>query len=69
MSGIVFRPEAEADLIAIALHIAERDVARARKLIARLRTRTQILATHPLAGRPRIELGDGLRSLSERAPT
>jgi toxin ParE1/3/4 len=39
---------------------------RARKLITRLRTRTEILAHRPQAGRPREELGAGLRSLSER---
>ena len=66
MNTIVFRPEAEADLIAIALHIAQHDPGRARKLVARLRARVGILATHPQAGRPRNELGEGLRSLSER---
>lgn len=66
MSAVTFRPEAEADLIAIALHIAQHDVGRARKVIARLKARTDILEEHPFAGRPRDELGAGLRSLSER---
>jgi len=64
MSRVVFRPEAEADLTAIALHIATDSPARAAKVIARLRERCAILENHALAGRPRDELGEGLRSLS-----
>ncbi|QGZ96418.1 type II toxin-antitoxin system RelE/ParE family toxin [Terricaulis silvestris] len=66
MSRIVFRPEAEADLTAIALHIAANSAARAHRVVTRLRSRCEILRQHPLAGRPRNELGEGLRSLSER---
>ena len=66
MTRVVFRPEAEADLAAIALFIAEHSVERARTFVQRLRTRCNILATSPLAGRPRLELGEGLRSLFER---
>jgi toxin ParE1/3/4 len=66
MTRVVFRPEAEADLTAIALVIAEHSVRRARSFVDRLRERCNILEQHPLAGRPRPELGDGLRSLYER---
>ncbi len=66
MRRIVFRPEAEADLIAIALHIRQHSASRALGLIARLRSRCDILLNHPEAGRPRAELGEGLRSLAER---
>ena len=58
MSEIYFRPEAEADLLAIALHVAEASMPRAKKLVARLRSRCQILREFPLAGRPRPEFGD-----------
>lgn len=66
MTRIVFRPEAEADLTAIALYVAQHSPARAHALIDRLRKRCTMLETHPHAGRPRPELGDGLRSLVER---
>jgi toxin ParE1/3/4 len=66
MRRVVFRPEAEADLSAIALFIAEHSVDRARKFVERLRTRCKILESSPLAGRPRPEFGEGLRSLFER---
>jgi toxin ParE1/3/4 len=66
MTNVAFRPEAEADLMAIALHIAEHSPSRARDVVVRLKARAEILKAHPLAGRPRPELGEGLRSLSER---
>lgn len=66
MTAIRLRPEAEADLQAIALHVAEHSVERARALVARLRGRCGILASHPFAGRPREELGEGVRALLER---
>lgn len=52
--------------MAIALHIAEHSPPRARSVVARLKSRTEILRSHPLAGRLRPELGEGMRSLSER---
>ncbi|MFN3462542.1 MAG: type II toxin-antitoxin system RelE/ParE family toxin [Terricaulis sp.] len=66
MTRVVFRPEAEADLTAIALHIATNSSRRAAEIVARLRQRCAILENHPLAGRPRDELGEGLRSLPAR---
>lgn len=66
MIAVVFRPEAEADLLAIALYIAEDSPERARRFTQRLRERCERLADHPHLGRPRPELGDDLRSLSER---
>lgn len=66
MTRVVFRPAAEADLLSIALSIADHSVDRARRVVTRLRQRSDILLRHPEAGRPRPELGDGFRSLSER---
>jgi toxin ParE1/3/4 len=66
MTSVVFRPEAEADLTAIALFIAEHSVERAQAFVHRLRKRCSVLETSPLAGRARPELGVDLRSLFER---
>lgn len=66
MTRVLFRPEAEADLAAIALYVAQSSPKRAHALLARLRKRTDILKTLPRAGRPRPELGDSLRSLVDR---
>lgn len=63
---VVFRPEAEADLTAIALYVAQDSPSRALTLVARLRKRSAMLEAHPEAGRLRPELGEGLRSLSAR---
>lgn len=63
---VVFRPDAEADITSIALYIALQSPSRASTLVARLRKRCAMLASHPLAGRARPELGEGLRSLAER---
>jgi toxin ParE1/3/4 len=63
---VLFRPEAEADLIAIALFIGEHSPQRAIEFLARLRQRCAMLEQLPHAGRPREELGAGLRSLVER---
>lgn len=66
MRDIRFRLEAEADLLEIALYVAQDNVERARKLVARLRARVTILRTLPHAGRLRPEFGDGIRNLVER---
>lgn len=63
---VVFRPDAEADLTSIALYVALQSPSRASALVARLRKRCDMLANHPLAGRERSELAEGLRSLAER---
>jgi toxin ParE1/3/4 len=66
MTEVVFRPEAEADLIAIAIHIRQHSSERAKAVVLRLRSRCDLLKAHPEAGRPRNEIAPGLRSLSER---
>ena len=66
MTHVDVRPEAEADLIDIGLYIAEYSTTRARSVVQRLRLRARLLKTHPEAGRPRPELGDGIRSLIDR---
>lgn len=66
MNTVLFRPQAEEDLLSIALYVSEWSPQRALALVSRLRRRCDILRTHPLAGRPRPELGDDLRSLVER---
>lgn len=63
---VLFRPEAESDLVAIALFISEHSQQRAIEFLARLRQRCAILEQHLHAGRPREELGAGVRSLVER---
>jgi toxin ParE1/3/4 len=65
MNRLVFRPDAEADLLAIALYVAESNTEAAMSLVRRLRERCEILAAHPYAGRSRPELGAGIRSLGE----
>jgi len=66
MTRVLFRPDAEADLSAIAVHVAKHSKSRARALVQRLQARCLVLVAHPLAGRPRPELGEDLRSLSDR---
>lgn len=66
MPRVVFLAEAKADLAAISLFIAEHSVRRAKAFVKRLRDRCRILENHPTSGRPRPELGEGLRSLYER---
>ena len=56
------RATAEDDLIAIWLHIAAEDDAAADRLLDRIESALQLLATHNLAGRARRELGDQIRS-------
>lgn len=66
MKRVLFRPEAEADLLSIAVHIAQDSTDRARSFVARLRERCNQLSAHPLMGRPRDDLSDGMRSIIER---
>lgn len=66
MTSVVFRPEAEADLTAIAVYVAQDSVDAALGLVDRLRRRCEILRTMPNAGPLRPDLGDGIRALSER---
>jgi len=63
---VLFRPQAEADLLSIALYVSDSSPERALALVSRLRRRCDILRAHPFAGRPRPELGTDLRSLVER---
>lgn len=66
MREVLLRPEAESDLLEIAIYIAQDSVDRAQHVIARLRERVSILKVTPEAGRPRPEFGEGIRSLVER---
>lgn len=65
-SRVRLRPEAESDLLSIALYVADSSFDRADQLVAKLIARCDVLAAHPMAGRARPDLGEGLRSLSER---
>jgi toxin ParE1/3/4 len=56
---------AEADLIAIWTYIAAHNDAAADRILDELDARTQMLASFPHMGRPRPDLGSGVRSLSE----
>lgn len=62
MRQLLFSPEARADLLAIATHIAADDPERALSFVEELEARCADLLTYPEAGRPRPELGTGLRS-------
>ena len=66
MSSVRFRPEAEADLLSIALYIAADSPRQAEKMIARLRARCTALSSQIFLGRPRPELGEDMRGLVER---
>lgn len=66
MGAVRLRPEAEADLLLIAMRVALSSESRADKLVATLRRRCEILVKRPMAGRERPELGNALRSLVER---
>ena len=66
MNRILFRPEAEEDLLTIALYIADFNSDAALSLVQRLRKRCAILKSRPFLGRLRPELGDGIRCLIEK---
>lgn len=61
MRAVRFRPAAEADLEAIALHIDEDSPRRAVGFVRSMRARCERLGRFPLAAPPRPELGDGVR--------
>ncbi|HEY0311601.1 MAG TPA: type II toxin-antitoxin system RelE/ParE family toxin [Allosphingosinicella sp.] len=63
MSRVHFSPEAEADLVAIALHIAADDPERALAFVAELESRCLSLTRFPGRGRDRADLAANLRSL------
>jgi toxin ParE1/3/4 len=54
---------AEDDLIDIWLYIAEHNPLAADRLLDRLEARWQLLATQPRSGKPREDLGAGLRAV------
>lgn len=61
MRRLEFAPEAEADLVAIALYIAADDPERALTFVAELEARCAGMLEFPDTGRPRPELAPGLR--------
>lgn len=60
---LVFRPEAEADLIEIYNHIAEDSPVRAGKFVTLIRSKCEPLRQYPRMGRSRDDLRPGLRGL------
>ncbi|WP_319944170.1 type II toxin-antitoxin system RelE/ParE family toxin [Mesorhizobium sp. AR10] len=60
---IIRSPQAEDDLIAIWLHVAQDNEAAADRLIDRIDNRCQQLATFPFSGAPRDEIMPGVRHL------
>jgi len=60
---VEFAPEAEADLLDIALYIAADDRDRALSFVSELEARCAGLAQFPERGRDRSDLTPGLRSL------
>jgi toxin ParE1/3/4 len=63
LSRVLFSPEAEADLVEIALHIAADDPVRALSFVEELESRCLSLAHFPDRGRERGELAADLRSV------
>lgn len=60
---VVFSPAAEADLMDIALYIAEDNPTRALSFVAELEATSARLGDAPGIGRARPELGEGVRVL------
>lgn len=63
IKGVRVTPRALADLDDIWLSIAKDSLANADSFIDKLTERFVLLSEHPLAGRSRADLGDGLRSI------
>jgi toxin ParE1/3/4 len=66
LSRVLFSPEAEADLVEIALHIAADDSERALSFVEELESRCLSLGRFPGRGRERAELAAKLRSVLHR---
>lgn len=64
MARLVVAPAARRDLIVIRDYIARDNPEAARQVVVRLRDAARVLAGAPGLGRPRPELGAGLRSLA-----
>ena len=62
MSSYRNSSDANADIEGIALHIFDLNPVAAQRFLNSLEDTCDLLATHPLIGRPRPELGDNLRS-------
>ncbi|MCC6763871.1 MAG: type II toxin-antitoxin system RelE/ParE family toxin [Deltaproteobacteria bacterium] len=62
MSRVTKRPEAEADLLEIAVYIAQDDLAASDRFIDAVAEKLDFLARHPTMGRLRPELAPNLRS-------
>jgi len=62
MSGVTKRPEAEADLLEIAVYIAQDDLAASDRFIDAVAEKLELLARHPTMGRLRSELAPNVRS-------
>ena len=62
MSRVLRRPQADADLLEIALYIAQDEVEASDRFIDAVHEKLDLLATIPEAGRARDELAPGLRS-------
>jgi len=59
---VIYAPEAEADIVAIARRIAEDNLEAAERFIEMIDEKADLLATAPAMGRQRDELAQGLRS-------
>ncbi|MER8884466.1 type II toxin-antitoxin system RelE/ParE family toxin [Mesorhizobium sp. M0816] len=60
---IIRTANAEEDLIAIWLHVAQDSEAAADRLLDRIETRWQQVATYPFSGAPREDIAPGIRHL------
>ena len=64
MSSYRYSTDANADIEEIALYIFDLNPVAAHHFLHALETTCELLAEHPLIGRPRPELGDNVRSFS-----
>jgi len=62
MSSYRYSSDANADIAEIVFHIFDLNPVAAHHFINALEETCELLAGHPLIGRPRLELGEGLRS-------
>jgi toxin ParE1/3/4 len=60
---VVRTANAEEDLIAIWLHVAQDSEAAADRLLDRIEARWQQVATYPFSGAPREDIAPGIRHL------
>lgn len=64
LADVRISPAAEADLRGIWHYVADDDLEAASRLLRRVRDRISLLASHPLLGPERPDVGPGVRALT-----